>query len=177
MTIWRYIEDAGLEWLLYRLPDALFDPAWLNTEFYQRDRPPTPYFTLYVPLSLHLSFCPTHSCRFEDFLETPNAESALPAAAGFYGFFRGAWAYHWHNQWYVHASLFRVYINHLVTRWTSFDPARNYPDLGPRFADGEREAKKALAAAASIAATTKTKKANKPTKNKDDVKGELNRGT
>ena len=46
MTIWRYIEDAGLEWLLYRLPDALFDPAWLNTEFYQRDRPPTPYFTL-----------------------------------------------------------------------------------------------------------------------------------
>ena len=46
MTIWRYIKDAGLEWLLYRLPDALFDPAWLNTEFYQRDRPPTPYFTL-----------------------------------------------------------------------------------------------------------------------------------
>ena len=46
MTIWRYIEDAGLEWLLYRLPDALFDSAWLNTEFYQRDRPPTPYFTL-----------------------------------------------------------------------------------------------------------------------------------
>ena len=46
MTIWRYVKDAGLEWLLYRLPDALFDPAWLNTEFYQRDRPPTPYFTL-----------------------------------------------------------------------------------------------------------------------------------
>ena len=46
MTIWRYVEDAGLEWLLYRLPDALFDSAWLNTEFYQRDRPPTPYFTL-----------------------------------------------------------------------------------------------------------------------------------
>jgi WD repeat and SOF domain-containing protein 1 len=53
MTIWRYVKDAGLEWLLYRLPDALFDPAWLNTEKYQRDRPPTPYFTLWVPLSLH----------------------------------------------------------------------------------------------------------------------------
>jgi WD repeat and SOF domain-containing protein 1 len=46
MTIWRYVKDAGLEWLLYRLPDALFDPAWLNTEFFQRDRPPTPCFTL-----------------------------------------------------------------------------------------------------------------------------------
>ena len=174
MTIWRYIEDAGLEWLLYRLPDALFDSAWLNTEFYQRDRPPTPYFTLYVPLSLHPSLRPTRLRRFEDFLETPQAQSALPAATGFHGFFRGAWAYHWHNQWYVDTSHSRAYtraINHLVTRWTPFDRARNYPDLGPRFAEGERKAKMLLVAATSLVATTKTKQPNKPTKDKDTLKG------
>lgn len=31
MTVSRYTKDAGLEGLLLRLPDALFDPAWLNT--------------------------------------------------------------------------------------------------------------------------------------------------
>ena len=45
MTISRYTKDAHLEGLLLRLPDALFDSAWLNTEKYQRDRPPQPYFT------------------------------------------------------------------------------------------------------------------------------------
>lgn len=44
MTVSRYTKDAALEGLLLRLPDALFDSAWLNTEFYQRDRPPQPYF-------------------------------------------------------------------------------------------------------------------------------------
>jgi len=44
MTVSRYTKDAYLEELLLRLPDALFDAAWLNTEFYQRDRPPQPYF-------------------------------------------------------------------------------------------------------------------------------------
>jgi WD repeat and SOF domain-containing protein 1 len=44
MTVSRYTKDAVLEGLLLRLPDALFDSAWLNTEFYQRDRPPQPYF-------------------------------------------------------------------------------------------------------------------------------------
>lgn len=44
MTVSRYTKDARLEELLLRLPDALFDAAWLNTEFYQRDRPPQPYF-------------------------------------------------------------------------------------------------------------------------------------
>ena len=48
MTISRYTKDAYLEGLLLRLPDALFDSAWLNTEYYQRDRPPFPYFTEYV---------------------------------------------------------------------------------------------------------------------------------
>lgn len=31
MTVSRYTKDAGLEGLLLRLPDALFDSAWLNT--------------------------------------------------------------------------------------------------------------------------------------------------
>lgn len=43
MTVSRYLKDAGLENLLFRIPDALFDPAWLNMEKYQRDRPPFPY--------------------------------------------------------------------------------------------------------------------------------------
>jgi WD repeat and SOF domain-containing protein 1 len=45
MTVSRYTADAHLEGLLLRLPDALFDSAWLNTESYQRERPPQPYFT------------------------------------------------------------------------------------------------------------------------------------
>jgi WD repeat and SOF domain-containing protein 1 len=45
MTVSRYTADAHLERLLLRLPDALFDSAWLNTENFQRDRPPQPFFT------------------------------------------------------------------------------------------------------------------------------------
>lgn len=48
MTVSRYTADAAMEGLLLRLPDALFDSAWLNTEDYQRDRPPQPYFTMRV---------------------------------------------------------------------------------------------------------------------------------
>lgn len=48
MTVSRYTKDAYLEGLLLRLPDALFDSAWLNTEYYQRERPPQPYFQEYV---------------------------------------------------------------------------------------------------------------------------------
>lgn len=48
MSVSRYTADAYLEPLLLRLPDALFDSAWLNTENYQRDRPPQPYFTEFV---------------------------------------------------------------------------------------------------------------------------------
>jgi WD repeat and SOF domain-containing protein 1 len=44
MTITTYLKDAGLDALLFRIPDALFDSAWLNMEGYQRDRPPFPYF-------------------------------------------------------------------------------------------------------------------------------------
>jgi WD repeat and SOF domain-containing protein 1 len=45
MEIWKYVQQANLEGLLLRLPDALFDSAWLNTEDYQRDRPAFPFFT------------------------------------------------------------------------------------------------------------------------------------
>jgi len=45
ITVSRYLKEAHLEGLLLRAPDALFDPAWLNTEYFQRDRPPQPYFT------------------------------------------------------------------------------------------------------------------------------------
>lgn len=45
MKVTRYLNDAYLRDLLYRLPDALFDPAWLNIEIpYQRERPPQPMF-------------------------------------------------------------------------------------------------------------------------------------
>ncbi|KAH7928524.1 hypothetical protein BV22DRAFT_1102989 [Leucogyrophana mollusca] len=83
MTVSRYTKDAHLEGLLLRLPDALFDSAWLNTEYYQRDRPPQPYFT-----------------EFADFFDTPAQNSAAPQALGFEGFFRGAYSYHFHNFWW-----------------------------------------------------------------------------
>lgn len=51
MTISRYTKDANVEGLLLRLPDALFDSAWLNTEYYQRDRPPYPYFKRFEDVS------------------------------------------------------------------------------------------------------------------------------
>ncbi|KAF8169519.1 glycosyltransferase family 32 protein [Pholiota molesta] len=133
MTVSRYTKDAHIEGLLLRLPDALFDAAWLNTENYQRDRPPQPYFT-----------------EFGDFFNTPTVNSAAPHALGFHGFFRGSYSYHFHNFW-----------------WQPFDPARNFPDLGPRFKAGEdiaranlRREKAALLAAQSQTQTqTKTKPA------------------
>ncbi|KAI0080292.1 hypothetical protein K474DRAFT_1704843 [Panus rudis PR-1116 ss-1] len=109
MTISRYTKDAYLEPLLLRLPDALFDSAWLNTEQFQRDRPPQPFFT-----------------EFADFFDTPQVNSAAPQVLGFDGFFKGAYSYHFHNFW-----------------WKPFDPIRNFPDLGPRFAEGERIARAA----------------------------------
>ena len=46
------MKDASMEGLLLRLPDALFDSAWLNTEYYQRERPPQPFFAEYVFYSI-----------------------------------------------------------------------------------------------------------------------------
>ncbi|KAJ7125686.1 glycosyltransferase family 32 protein [Mycena crocata] len=83
MTVSRYLKEAHLEGLLLRLPDALFDSAWLGTEYYQRDRPPQPFFT-----------------DFGDFFDTPLSSSAAPHALGFDGFFKGAFSYHFHNYWW-----------------------------------------------------------------------------
>lgn len=89
MTVTKYMADAHLEGLLLRLPDALFDSAWLNTEYFQRERPPQPYFTEYVavPSIMHRSL---PSDRFADLFDTPPQNSAAPQALGFEGFFRGA---------------------------------------------------------------------------------------
>lgn len=84
---------------------------------------------------------------FEQFFDTPSTDSAAPQALGFEGFFRGAYSYHFHNFWHV------VYFKHfgffpltsfVLYRWKPFDPARNWPDLGPRFAEGERMVRRAL---------------------------------
>lgn len=120
MKVSRYTKDAHLEELLLRLPDALFDSAWLNTEYFQRERPPQPYFK-----------------EFADFFDTPTQDSAAPQALGFDGFFKGAYSYHFHNSW-----------------WKPFDPARNWPDLGSRFAQGERKARVMASATAATAITS-----------------------
>ncbi|KAL7422881.1 hypothetical protein Q5752_002178 [Cryptotrichosporon argae] len=83
MTVSRYLKDAGLDKLLFRVPDALFDPAWLNMERYQRERPPFPYFP-----------------EFSVFFSNDKADTAGPQPLGFDGFFRGAFSYHFHNFWW-----------------------------------------------------------------------------
>lgn len=104
MTVSLYTADAHLEGLLLRLPDALFDSAWLNTENFQRDRPPQPYFTEYASFlkiqSVYL-FISFRHCRFAEFFDTPAQNSAAPQALGFDGFFKGAYSYHFHNFWYA----------------------------------------------------------------------------
>ncbi|KAF7320089.1 Pyruvate kinase [Mycena kentingensis (nom. inval.)] len=124
MTISRYLHEAHLEGLLLRLPDALFDPAWLNTEYYQRDRPPQPYFT-------ELDILP--------FSRAPILIYAAPHALGFDGFFKGAYSYHYHNFW-----------------WRPFDGVRNWPELGPRFIEGEKLARERLRAKTASAESTRT---------------------
>ncbi|KAF9015052.1 glycosyltransferase family 32 protein [Cyathus striatus] len=83
MTVSKYTKEAHLEGLLLRLPDALFDSAWLNTENYQMSRPPQPFIT-----------------DFAHFFDTPASDSAAPQALGFEGFYRGAFSYHFHNFWW-----------------------------------------------------------------------------
>ncbi|KAJ7647595.1 glycosyltransferase family 32 protein [Roridomyces roridus] len=82
--ITKYLREASLEGLLHRLPDAMFDAAWLNMEKYQRDRPPQPFFL-----------------GFEEFFQTRFVDSAAPEALGFRGFFSGSFSYHFHNSWWL----------------------------------------------------------------------------
>lgn len=95
-----YAKQAMVDNLLLRLPDALFDPAWLNTEDYQLDRPAQPLFTTLVS-SLSRVFLPSlmQSSRFLAFFDTPAPDNGSPASLGFSGFFRGAFSYHFHNYW------------------------------------------------------------------------------
>ncbi|KAF8918144.1 hypothetical protein CPB85DRAFT_113870 [Mucidula mucida] len=83
ITVSKYLKEAHLDGLLYRIPDALFDPAWLNGDGYQRDRPPQPYFK-----------------SFADFFVAPSPRGVTPQAVGFNGFFKGAYIYHFHNSWW-----------------------------------------------------------------------------
>ncbi|KAI0721355.1 hypothetical protein C8T65DRAFT_705366 [Cerioporus squamosus] len=119
-TVSRYLQNAHMDKLLFRVPDALFDPGWLTCDYvkflwkytyFQRDRPPHPPFT-----------------DFDMFFNTPLEMSGGPSMIGFDGFFRGAFLYHYHNEW-----------------WKPFDRARYWPDLGPRFADAERMGREAIA--------------------------------
>ncbi|WVR08522.1 hypothetical protein IAU60_005577 [Kwoniella sp. DSM 27419] len=84
MTVSRYLKDAGLDKLLFMVPDALFDPAWLNMERYQRDRPPFPYFP-----------------EFSYFFSNDKFDAAAAQPSGFEGFFRGSFSYHFHNFWWL----------------------------------------------------------------------------
>ncbi|KAI0375296.1 hypothetical protein BV20DRAFT_960400 [Pilatotrama ljubarskyi] len=122
ITVTQYLKEAHMERLLFRVPDALFDPAWLNTdhrkprpwssiEYLQRDRPAQPFFT-----------------DFDNFFNTPPEMSGAPSVVGFDSFFRGAFLYHYHNEW-----------------WKPFDTARFWPDLGPRFAESEKMGRAAVA--------------------------------
>lgn len=82
--------------------------------------------------------------RWTHFFDSPSQQSAGPRALGFEGFFRGSYAYHYHNNWYAtsHIPLALCLITNLypslILRWNPFDPVRNWPDLGERFIEGER---------------------------------------
>ncbi|KAI0348387.1 hypothetical protein BDW22DRAFT_83853 [Trametopsis cervina] len=117
----RYVEDAEMRGLLVQAPVALFDPAWLMVEGYEKGRGPQPHLATYGEL-------------FRPVQET----GAQPEAVGFDGFFKGAYMYHYHNHWYVSRVSQRGSIHEIRSllcahRWLPFDPARDFPDLGPRF--------------------------------------------
>ena len=95
ITVTKYMKEANLEPLYMRLPDALFDSAWLNTDSFQRDRPPQPYFERWV-FSRIFSALRSWSYSFSEFFDTTIGE---PEALGFEGFFQGAFSHHYHNQW------------------------------------------------------------------------------
>ncbi|KAK0226333.1 snoRNA binding protein [Armillaria fumosa] len=111
----NYVKHGKLDALLYRAPGALFDPAWMNADGYQRGRPPQPYFKRCPVLSTWMSLCKFMSCphKFTDFFDTPSPARASPQALGFDSFFKGAFAYHYHNSW-----------------WKPVDPGQNWPNLG-----------------------------------------------
>lgn len=73
-------------------------------------------------------------CRFSVFFSNDKGDTNGPQPLGFDGFFRGAFSYHFHNFW-----------------WLPFDPSRNWPDLGTRFAKGEKALREAARASSAQA--------------------------
>jgi WD repeat and SOF domain-containing protein 1 len=107
------------------------------------------HLTLSLPREFSVLHSPTRVCRyplfsFSDFFSTPARQGAAPLATGFDGFFKGAYSYHFHNSWYARpAANGESHSLMHSTRWRPFDPVRHWPDLGPRFAEGERAARAA----------------------------------
>ncbi|KAF7329836.1 hypothetical protein MKEN_00247000 [Mycena kentingensis (nom. inval.)] len=144
MTVSRYTADAYLEGLLLRLPDALFDAAWLNTEYFQRDRPPQPYFT-----------------EFGDFFETPVTNSAAPQALGIEGFFKGSYSYHFHNFWWKPFDPTR--------NWPDLGPRFKVGETAARRALALAQAAEEAAAAAALAQAPLGKDADVSINDEDDA--------
>ncbi len=128
----NYVKHGKLDSLLYRAPGALFDPAWMNADGYQRDRPPQPYFKrcpafrTYILMS-QINLLPT---GFQTFSTHPRL-SAPP-----------------HKLWALTASS-KVHLRTISTtlgsfpsplllalqlnsidRWKPVDPGQNWPNLG-----------------------------------------------
>ena len=88
-------------------------------------------------------------CSFDNFFNTPSDASAAPSVVGFDGFFRGAYLYHYHNEWSVDSlAIVCIWLcvdGRVLCRWKPFDAARFWPDLGPRFAEVEKMGRAAIA--------------------------------
>lgn len=105
------VEPNGRKGLLWMLPVALFDPAWLATEGYETGRMIIPGFKRFmvIQFAVNKTLKVEMLFSFNDFFQTPSSLRHEAELLGFDGFFRGAYAYHWHNQWQVIA--FRFFSN------------------------------------------------------------------
>lgn len=152
-AIWKYVEDAHLTDLLLRLPDALFDPAWLNTEGFQLTRPPHPFFTK-SEIFPHRNFDLIEIFLASNIFLRRQREIMLHPR-------------HWASKVFLEALIaiitttsgmppFDVPTLCSLTsfhRWKPFDHSRNWPDLGPRFLEGEMTSKANLRLAADASDT------------------------
>jgi len=143
MSISKYTKDAYLEGLLLRLPDALFDAAWLNTEFYQRDRPPQPYFQEWVG-ALDVKFMFTDPCATLDLVtssillhKTARHHKLWDSMASSKALSRTISI----TSGKLTAFLPTSSGSTTILRWQPFDTIRHWPDLGARFINGERIAR------------------------------------
>ena len=85
IEVGRYVRDAGVEELLWRLADALFDPAWLGTENFQRDRPALPFFERWVPVCVTAGYVVdsgTGAAQVRGVLRDASAGRCRPGGSG-----------------------------------------------------------------------------------------------